>query len=238
MYYYNTSAVYEQSLADEQAVWDSNHMVVLHLDETSGTHADSTSNNNNATYSGTNQNAVGKIDGTDNWNGNNEYVYASDSATLDLTGQITISFWVYPRNFSNDPDFVTKGDYTQAYSTYIRAAGTLRWGINNNWLTSTATLSTNTWYYLTFTRNNSTNGRKIYINGEESISNTYATAIGTNNNPLYIGTTDYDFDGIMDEVRVSNIARSPSWIKASYLTEDNDTAGSSGFPSYGTAESY
>jgi hypothetical protein len=58
----------------------------------------------------------------------------------------------------------------------------------------------------------------------EKSETTSQTSIVTNNEPVRIGTDRLGryFNGIIDEVRISNIARSADWIKAQYLSMKND----------------
>jgi len=222
MYYNNNDSSCQQNPSD---VWDDNFVLVQHLNETSKTtgsyndHLDSTHNNNNGeTFNGVNMNIAGRLDGGDEFGGDNsnDYIAINDDSTLDITDEISISIWLYLYDYSNTPDLVTKGPYDQSYGTWVRASGTVRFAVNGNSITSASSLNTGTWYYLTFTRDSSTNGRKIFINGLENASDTLTTAFNTNNDPLYISTDSYEIGGIIDEVRISNIARTSGWIRTCY----------------------
>lgn len=222
MYYNNSVCTNQQNIDD---VWDNNYVMVHHLNETSQTtgdyndHLDSTLyNNDGETYNGVTMDIDGKVDGGDECSGNasDDYIAVEDNPVLDITNNISISFWVNLNDYANTSDLVTKGSYLDSYSTWVRSVGTVRFAVNDDYLTSTDSLNINTWYYLTFTRDSSTNGRKIYINGIENSNDTISTAFNTNNDPLYISTNDYEIDGVIDEVRISNIARTSSWIKTSY----------------------
>ncbi len=94
MYYNNIAASYNQS---PEGTFNENYVGVWNLNETSGTHYDSTSNNNDGTPniggSGT-QDAIGKIDGADYFDGTDDYIVVGDSNSLDITGAITIEAWV------------------------------------------------------------------------------------------------------------------------------------------------
>ena len=222
MYYNNSVCSNQQNIND---VWDSNYVMVHHLNETSQTtgnyndHFDSTLyNNNGETYNGATMDIDGKVDGGDEFSGNtsDDYIAIEDNLVLDITDEISISFWVNLNDYANTSDLVTKGSYLDSYSTWVRSTGTVRFAVNDDYLTSADSLNINTWYYLTFTRDSSTNGRKIYINGIENANDTLSTSFNTNNDPLYISTNYYEIDGVIDEVRISNIARTSSWIKTCY----------------------
>jgi len=81
------------------------------------------------------------------------------------------------------------------------------------------TPTTGEWYHFVFTYD-ATNGMKTYVN---SVAKATAPANGdinnTEANQLCIGTqSDYSniFDGLIDEPRISDVARSAAWIKANY----------------------
>lgn len=222
MYYGNSSSSDQQN---KENVWDSDYVMVQHLHETqniSGNdHFDSTSNNNDGAVTGASMDTTGIIDGADSFNGGTDNVAIANNSSLNITGDITYSFWLNMNDYSTTPDLLTKGDYTSAYSIWARNDGTIRVAFDNNALTTTGTLNTGEWYYVAVSRNNNTNGRKIFINGDESISDTYTAAIGTNTGDLFISSVAYSLDGVIDEVRLSNIARSSDWIKTEYNNQSN-----------------
>jgi hypothetical protein len=101
-----------------------------------------------------------------------------------------------------------------------------------NWYQSSATMSsTGQWYYLVGTWSNTgspASDGKIYMNGS-LVSNTLSVRNGGlksailygPNSKLYLATYDLAspgnyFNGTMDEVRISNVARSADWIKTEY----------------------
>ncbi len=80
MYYGNSTCGSQQNVG---GVWDSHYMMVQHLSETTGTHYDSTGNNNDGTpHGGINQDATGQIDGTDDFDGSNDYVQIPHNNTI------------------------------------------------------------------------------------------------------------------------------------------------------------
>lgn len=113
VYYGNIGASDAQ---DPTNVWDSNYMMVQHLEEPSGTVTDSSSNHNDGNYSGAQRDVDGKVDGADGFNGVNNYVFVPHSNSLNFgTGSFTISVWVkYPSNPSSDYDILRKGCTTNS----------------------------------------------------------------------------------------------------------------------------
>jgi hypothetical protein len=65
---------------------------------------------------------------------------------------------------------------------------------------------------------------KIYINGDVDSTDTYLTAIETIIDPLTIARSPDNLNGTMDEVRLSNVGRSPNWIKTEYANQYNPSS--------------
>ncbi|MEM3697504.1 MAG: DUF2341 domain-containing protein, partial [Candidatus Bathyarchaeia archaeon] len=93
LYYGNPSC---ESQQNPSAVWDASYKLVLHLNEKSGTHKDSTVYGNNGTpFNGVQQGVAAKIDGGDTFDGTNDYIEIAHSDTLaGFTEALTVSFWV------------------------------------------------------------------------------------------------------------------------------------------------
>ena len=92
MYYGNPTCTSQENIS---GTWDSHYVMVQHLNETSGTHYDSTSYGNDGTQSGgVNQSATGKIDGADWFDGNDDYINCGNDNSLNLTNQLTLEAWV------------------------------------------------------------------------------------------------------------------------------------------------
>ncbi len=211
IYFGNASQTTDQSV---NTTWDSSYKLVLHLDDFN----DATLEGNNGTNNGTTSTA-GKIGNARQFSSaGNDFISIADDASLDITGDITFSAWFNVNNFADVPDLITKGDYNQAYSSWIRNDGTLRLGTDNNTLTSTGTVTSATTAFVTFTK--SATGRTIYINNTNAGSDGTATNFSTNNSPLTISTAAYPLNGWVDEVRVSNVARSQDWVFTEYENQN------------------
>ncbi|MEP5944118.1 MAG: DUF2341 domain-containing protein, partial [Balneola sp.] len=213
IYFGNSSQTTDQS---STTTWDNSYQAVLHMDDV----ADATSNSNNGTNNGSTS-ISGKIGNARNFTtaGGNDFISIADDATLDITGDITISAWLNINNIDDLPDLITKGDYTDAYSTWITTGGAPRFATDGNILTGSGSISSGTTAFLTFTKSGS--GRNIYVNGVPAGSDGSTTAFSTNNDPLYISTSSYGLNGFVDEVRISNIARSADWISTEFNNQDN-----------------
>jgi len=96
------------------------------------------------------------------------------------------------------------------------------WNVNNVGYT----VPTDTWVHVTLTYN-TTDGVIVYANGLSKDTASPDGAISNSTEILGIGNRpdlSYFFNGAIDEVRLSNIARSSGWINTSYLNQYNPAA--------------
>ncbi len=216
MFYGNSSINIDPSTT---STWDSNYKMVLHM---SPALSDATINSNNAINNGSTS-GNGIIINSREFNANeNDYLEVPHDPSLDISNQITISAWVNVDDYSGQPDLITQGDYTESYSTWINTDGTLVFPLNGNSVSSNTGIPTGSWQLLTFVRD--ATGRKIYINRILVYNDAYNTPITNVNQPLFISNGTFTFDGRIDEVRLSNTARSVEWIATSYNNQNNPSA--------------
>ncbi|MCK7519846.1 MAG: Ig-like domain-containing protein [Ignavibacteriales bacterium] len=83
-------------------------------------------------------------------------------------------------------------------------------------------LTVGVWQQATVTYT-SAGAAKLFLNGNQIASGTYAGPITGNTGPVYIShpNATYDFPGSIDEVRIENVARSDAWVKAQYKSMAN-----------------
>jgi hypothetical protein len=235
MYYGNPTAANTQ---DQSETYDTNFMGVWHLNEAPGIHYDSTSNNNDGIpQGGITQDAQGKIAGADDFDGDSDYIDVSSSPSLSVTNQITIEAWVMPMGIDHtdsDLSVVSKFDNSdRAYHLGFNDDG----GDSDDWdfrLSSDGTTSdgqihvsnsvdNNQWQYVTGTWDGA--DVRLYKNGVQIGSAvSFSGPIHVSTADVWIGEGTYygSMDGIIDEVRISNLARSADWIAASYLSMNNN----------------
>jgi len=224
MYYDYGSASNQQNIT---GTWDSDYVMVQHLQETSGTHLDSTLyNNDGSPQNGVTQNATGQIDGADQFNGSSHYVSVPDDVNLRVV-EMTVEAWVY----------VPSSIPSSYHSIVNHAPSSSNWyGLWNNsnrfhfrWSNETvrrtdftATFSPDQWYYVAGVLD-VTNDQAITYQNETTDTVVNGPDLPTpTSGPTYIGTTfsgSERFKGFIDEVRVSKVARSPAWIKASFRNQ-------------------
>lgn len=189
---------------------------------------DMTANNNDATLKGTFGNAL-LFDGV------NDYVSVGDSGSLDITGPITLEAWIKPLVIpvSGDKVIVSKWNHNappqRSYYLTIRDKK-LSFYLSPdtvNYMTlqgADMTPYIGQWVHVAATFDGAT--AKLYINGVDQLITSTTTGIYSSSSPLYIGSylpTDLrTFNGAIDEVRISNIART-SFDLGSPPTADADT---------------
>ena len=212
-------------------VWDCNYMGVYHLDNPSSP-SDSTANGNNGTNNGC-ATAIGQIGGGGSFDGSSSYI-SLPSGTLDWTNDFTISAWVYMSNESPydntilgcSPDGVQYNflSYSQQKgSTFLYEAYNYGYdGFGNVWGTTTPAL--NQWYHVALVKDSTS--YIMYVNGNQdgfgTIDSSCVPSTGANIGslgPTYL--TDYFMNGVIDEVNLSNTARSAGWIATGYNNQSN-----------------
>jgi hypothetical protein len=221
-----TATLFAVAFADDPAV-DSNTVALWHFDEGVGdTVYDSSPNGNNGVIYGATwvDGKFGK--GLDFKPADMSRVLAPNSSSLQITGAITIEAWIKPRNFGPEALnlIVQKGNGGfsggNSYWFALQKTGKLQvelmgpgdgsWGV----LEGSSLIDTGEFNYVAVTWNGTTdtNSLKFYINGIlDTAGSVGLTSIQVSSSPLGIGFTPvlgtYFFDGAIDEVRISNIAR-------------------------------
>ena len=236
MYYNYSSASNQQNM---NGVWDASYKAVWHLNEAgTGTRYDSTSNANNANpmnYNG-DEAATGKIDGADHLDGTNNYLISS--LNIGITGNAvrTISFWANLDNTARNGMIVWGANtLNQEYGASVRNNHYFMWGYGqaNDWDTN-ITPATASWHYNVLIHDGTT--ARWYVDGAQlgtGFTHTYATTDAVVNIGREVdGTTISYMSGTIDEVRISNSARSVAWI----TTEYNNQNDPSSFYSVGSPE--
>lgn len=217
VYYGDSGITTDQS---STSTWDSNYQLVMHMDG-GATESDGTTNGNDGTENGTGGIPIiaGQIgNGRDFELSDGDFISIPDDNSLDITDEITISFWI--NNESNaTPDYVTKGTNT-SYEATTRSNLRMQFRTNGgSGLSTPTTGSISTWYYYTYVKGPTV--RSIYRDGVLLNTNTNVTNYVTNGDALQISRSADPVDGIMDEVRISDINRSADWIATEYKNQLN-----------------
>jgi hypothetical protein len=223
--------------SNKTGVWDSDFKGVWHLPNGTTLGAlDSTSNGNNGTI--TNAVAgVGKMDGGADLDNSGDYI--TTPAINNDTHTLEIWFKLDTKSSGTDPDWqdqlFAKGDYGFNGTIWLQitggASGTLGSYIRSTasgevWGTGATIINTGTWYHTALVINGATNRAQIYLNGAANGSEQVVDPESVSDNWLigYSGSGggyEYYFDGILDEARISNSARSADWLATEYSNQSN-----------------
>jgi hypothetical protein len=188
--------------------------------------------------------AAGEAGGAGAFNGSSTWITVNDSASLNPSS-ITASAWVKLTSLSNDYSAVIhKGSSMQYFEFFVKSNGTLAvyliasGGALNYDGTGSHTLTAGTWYHLSFTYD-ATTGMNAYVNGalDQSIA-AKGTLVSTAPMVLSIGrdsvTAGRVMNGLIDEPRVSSVARSANWLATEYNNQQSPgNIGANGFLKYG-----
>jgi len=222
------------------AVWDIDYHGVWHLDEATvdeandGAHSDSTSRLNPGRQNG-NAQVGGVIGFAQQFDGVDDEIDVANPTSFILgDANCTVSAWIRttdtlragiviksPNGFHEPNDRLFGINYTAN-----------RLGIDHGWigyLGGTSTINDGEWHHVAWVQRRDSSGPndrwELYVDGEEDSNRLANPAVDNPAHTLRIGSSvpgsffPYNFLGDLDEVRISNSARSPAWIAASYRNQ-------------------
>ena len=239
MYYGNPSCIDQEY---PEKTWDSHYMAVWHMnDATASTIMDSTKNGNDATKKAADAPVEwnGKIGKGQRYNRTSttwEYITVNNHDSLEISGDFTITAWIYPYTTENMKVAGKHQEFSGDYKGY-----SINWNINGpttkmsmrvdgggynyEYIYADEAKQPNDWYYMTGVKQSGIN--YLYIDGIQQ-SETGTQTLLNSDYPFCIGAWRTDeasgnFNGIIDEVRISDIGRSPEWIQTMYNSMNNPT---------------
>jgi hypothetical protein len=258
LYYDNATTTNQQNAG---GVWDSNYKGVWHLQQTptgsAGDIKDSTSGDNAGT-SHTIASAAqvpGKISGSLTLDGTNDYISTATEFTNPVN--VTVEAWVKTTSTNGTKVVGFESNQFQTNTTtsvdydrhiYIGTDGKARFGTYNT-NTSSANIATSTnkvndgqWHFLVGYRDNVASNVCLYVDGVlqattnssggQSYAGWYRIGCYTMYLPNWPSSASGYFAGSVDEVRVSHVIRSSTWI----ATEFNNQNSPGTFYSVGSGE--
>lgn len=199
------------------------------FDETSGTTATDAHGSNDGTVTGAtiNQTGTGNLSKAYSFDGNGDYVQVTHSSTLAITGNISISAWVYLDSYTNYNGIISKCNTNIAYpyDVYtVVTTGKLRFWMgngnsaNDDYWDSTDAIPLTTWTHIVITRESGT--VKMYINGSlDSTDTGFSATTADGGDDLYIGNridSGTDLAGDIAQIGIWNKVLSVDEISALY----------------------
>src|SRR3990167_3898348 len=241
VYYSNSGATSGENI---NGTWDTNYKAVYHLslNKAAGAFADSTSNANNGTNTGTTD-VAGKIDRGRNFlQSSSQYISVADSNSLSFGNgttdtPLTIEAWV---KMTDATGFrvLYKADGstgTTEYGLSTSGADKLFVALYDNIATvnisktvdTAFTADEGTWVHIVATYDGSSahTGITMFKNGASvaATGSTAGTYVAMENTARVLDIGKYDnagtplyANGDMDEITISAVARSADWVKARY----------------------
>jgi len=227
IYYGNVIAGDGQDAAD---VWSNGYVAVYHLNQT-GTNPqvlDSTANGNNSTAAAWTPTTSGQVGSGGSFNGSSQSIAFPDStsfATIATNKKVTVSVWVNWTSSTESYNAVA-GRYSSAtlngMELLFKSNQKIAWYLNNSggYIDGGgASVPFGQWTFVNGTYDGSQ--MRTYINGSINQGPTnFSGSIGGGTETVKIAKDQYGagrwFKGTVDEVRISNTARSAAWIKADF----------------------
>jgi hypothetical protein len=203
--------------------------LLLHFD---GNYADSSQYSRVPSATGNTINyGAGKFDTSLNATTNQQGIITYSQLSDLVTHDFTIDFWFYPNSFATSGSgngrpiigAYQRNNWAVLWRVFVSEyqGNTKKWGFgyadgtNTYQLSSTTELTQNAWQHLAVTYDSSTKKMALYLNGvkdaEDTLNFTMQDAADASQRVLSVGnwfsTQQYQPNGYIDEVRVSNVVR-------------------------------
>lgn len=212
------------------SAWDANYVAIQHLSALPSSAVDSISGAS-ATIANVTA-ATGEIGGAGGFNGSSASLDMGNGTALRFSGDFTLSAWF---NSASTGYQVILGKQTPVNTDeWLLAINAHAGGTVELWDQTASSYAhtpytASAWQHVACLRASGT--INCYVNGTVGTSASSPTNFGslTGYNNLFIGQRQYTgaeewFNGTLDEVRLSNVARSTSWITTEYNNQKPGSA--------------
>jgi hypothetical protein len=208
MYYGNSACGDQQSSA---SVWDASYLMVQHLSQS--TLYDSTANGKDGSVYGSVAVAEGKIGSGLYFTGG----YAALPQVCTSETRFTFSAWIYPT--SGARYFISQWNDNEGAFLQVAGDSVLQFYVGGSYVQQSVSL--NQWHFVVGTFDGTTT--RLYVDGGAPKSATVSRSMWPTQG-LYVGDRfdhQRQFLGLIDEVRISSVARSDSWIAAEFSNQNS-----------------
>lgn len=243
MWYGNSSGV--PSLENKSGVWRNNYSLVQHYGSGTVLNISDSSSNVNASSNTGITSATGRIGGAASFpNATPDEIRVTSSPSIKPTSALTLEAWANPTNNGSsgigqifDMGYRSDGTWNSPYLSYNLAmhqsASTVDFDLTTagaiHSLNSASSVNYNQWNHIVGTYDGT--ALRLYINGVKDSNSTAVTGAidyGTSGD-LAIGLDSpyhksYPWNGSLDEVRISSVARSTDWIATEYANQNSPTS--------------
>jgi len=212
------------------ATWSEHYVGVWHLGETNGLFMDSASTNH-GTLTDANSSSTR---GTNSLIGNGirlvgsefDFIEMANESNFRLASNLTLTVWAKGLNGSGWAPWISKNGESAGYALRRRGVGApavpdwVTRGPSNGEQYGSSVSGTN-WHFVSGTLSGgNTKTKRLFVDGDVAVENTNVTgAINHTPDNLLIGARTNVaayWGGIIDEARISRIARSTNWVWAEY----------------------
>lgn len=186
---------------------------------------DESGNNNNGVVSGAALTSDRFNEGNKAYlfDGSNDVIHITNNQSLNFEEAITVNFWININSFFDREQYpISHGNWERRWKVSI-TDDKIRWTINTGSgiadLDSETILQTNTWYNVTALYSGT--DMEIYLNGELDAFKSWTGKINQTDLDLTIasavlGNNQYNFRGVMDDIRIYDYALSLNEIDQLY----------------------
>ena len=222
MYYNNSLA----TATDTTDVWDANYLAVYHMNSSSDkTVKDYTSNANHGENKGSYAWTTGKVNDGQFFDGNDDYISMPSNCYVNFA--CTVTMWGTMQDFNKEGNsfFDSRDADTSDYYVLCEfglATDKFEFYSSGSFDILGGTPADNTWFNWVGALN--TNDAVSYINSVIVGKDTSCSIPGSTYSKVYIGnagTLIRDFQGTIDEFRLSNTRRTNAWIITEYNSINN-----------------
>lgn len=184
-------------------------------------HDFSRNNNNGVMYNMDNSDWVnGRYGRGLEFDGVEEYIQVPFDESLNISEAITIEAWINTATNSDTTYILRKSGVNYSYEMRLELSGQLSMIFEDKTIFSVTTVPVDQWIYVVGTYDGS--HMTLYINGELDNRIKYSGGIMPGDDELYLGAPssepDMGFNGTLDEIRISKIARTPAEVYQAYMT--------------------
>jgi len=229
----NTAFVGLPGSSVAQNVWSNGFVLVDHaLDDPDSSHTPDSSpevNNGSKSQAGSPAESSGLIGFAQYFNGTDDacWIDFGDDASLNFGSSTNFTLEAWVKVSGTERIILEKRDYADPWKGYYIKSdsdGKLEvwcYAAADTWVTSSSVIADNSWHYVVGTFNRTSN-ISAYVDGVLEATDTIDSGDFDTTNPLYAGDKENPWcsppEGLLDELRVSNVTRSAAWVKASYYS--------------------
>ncbi|HEX2921312.1 MAG TPA: DUF2341 domain-containing protein [Bacteroidales bacterium] len=213
-------------------VWDSHYKGVWHFDNNGL--ADFSSYNKSATPYNSPTTSSGKINNALRLNRSlDQYAVVQNAPNINFTGNVTISAWVNMSSGGIDQKIAGNQNGSGGFKFGIYTNNKVEFEIRNSAnieslnraVDGGTVLNTGQWYYLAGMSSDILDSIKTFVNGMPERPFKKDGTLGLSSNNLTIGkepfASDLYFNGMFDELRISDKVRSDGWLRTEYYNQNS-----------------